>query len=132
VGLKNPFINLMVMNFGEATPDSCVVQGDHCDMAASAIATVRNFAKEYGVPLHQIEMTPMIGENDTKKNVFTLSDAHQITRFVHDNGLGGLHFWSLNRDGICPPGPQGVSPSCHSLPGLSNLAFTRAFAAPVR
>jgi len=132
VGLKNHFINLMVMNFGEATPDNCVVDGDRCAMAASAMAVARNFAKEYGVPLQQIELTPMIGVNDLKENVFTLSDAQQLTRYVHDNGLGGLHFWSLNRDGMCPPGSEVVSPSCHSLPGLSNLAFTHAFAAPVR
>lgn len=133
VGLQNYFINLMVMNFGEATPDSCVVDGDRCDMAASAIAVVRHFNQEYGVPLPQIEVTPMIGVNDLKQNVFTLSDAQRLTRYVHDNQLGGLHFWSINRDGICPPdGPQDVSPSCHSLPGLSPLAFTNAFAAPVR
>ena len=109
----------MVMNFGEALPDNCVVDGDRCDMAASAIAVVRHFNQEYGVPLSQIEVTPMIGVNDMKQNVFTLSDAQQLTRYVHDNQLGGLHFWSLNRDGVCPPGPQEVSPSCHSLPGLS-------------
>lgn len=132
VGLKNYFINLMVMNFGDAAPDNCVVEGDRCHMGASAIATVRNFAQEYGVPLQQIEVTPMIGVNDIEKNVFTLNDAHQLTRYVHDNGLGGLHFWSLNRDSICPPGTPALSPSCHGLPGLGNLAFTRALATPLR
>jgi hypothetical protein len=122
----------MVMNFGEAKPENCVVDGKRCAMAASAIAVARNFAKEYLVPLQQIELTPMIGVNDLMENVFTLSDAQQIATFVHDNDLGGLHFWSLNRDGMCPPGPQAVSPMCHSLPGLETLAFTNAFAAPVR
>lgn len=132
VGLKNYFINLMVMNFGEATPENCVVEGKRCAMAASAIAVARNFAKEYLVPLQQIELTPMIGVNDLVENVFTLSDAQKIASFVHVNDLGGLHFWSLNRDGMCPPGPRVVSPVCHSLPGVGSLAFTNAFAAPVR
>jgi|GEM_PF-624041 hypothetical protein len=132
VGLKPYFINLMVMNFGEAKPGNCVVEGDRCDMAASAMATVRHFAQEYGVPLQQIEITPMIGVNDAKGNVFTLNDAHQLVRYVHDQGLGGLHFWSLNRDGVCPPGVPALSLSCHGLPGLSHLAFTRAFAAVAR
>ncbi len=132
VGLKNYFINLMVMNFGEAKPENCVIEGNRCAMAASAIAVARNFAKEYQVPLQRIEITPMIGVNDLVDNVFKLSDAQELASYVHRNDLGGLHFWSLNRDGMCPPGPLVVSPSCHSLPGLNNLAFTNAFAAPVR
>ena len=131
-GLKNYFINLMVMNFGEAKPENCVVEGTRCAMAASAIAVARNFAKEYRVPLQRIELTPMIGVNDLVENIFTLSDARQLAGYVHNNNLGGLHFWSLNRDGVCSPGAQMVSPSCHSLPGLETLAFTNAFAAPVR
>ena len=132
VGLKNYFINLMVMNFGEAKPENCVVEGTQCAMAASAIAVTRNFAKEYKVPLQRIELTPMIGVNDMVDNIFTLSDARKLASYVHSNNLGGLHFWSLNRDGMCPPGPLVVSPTCHSLPGVDSLAFTNAFAAPIR
>lgn len=132
VGLKNYFVNLMVMNFGEAQPENCVVRGNRCAMAASAIAVAQNFAKEYRVPLQRIELTPMIGVNDLVDNVFTLGDAHTLASYVHANDLGGLHFWSLNRDGICLAGSKMVSPSCHGLPGLESLAFTHAFAAPVR
>ena len=132
VGLKNYFINLMVMNFGEAKPENCVVEGSRCAMAASSVAVARNFAKEYLVPLQRIELTPMIGVNDVVDNVFTLNDARQLASFVHRNDLGGLHFWSLNRDGACPVGSKMLSPSCHGLPGLESLAFTNAFAAPVR
>ena len=132
VGLKNHFINLMVMNFGEAKPENCVVEGNRCAMAASAIVVAQNFAREYRMPLQRIELTPMIGVNDLVDNVFTLSDAHKLASYVHSNDLGGLHFWSLNRDGMCPPGPLVVSPSCHGLTGLVSLAFTNAFAAPVR
>jgi len=66
------------------------------------------------------------------ENVFTPSDAHQLASYVHSNDLGGLHFWSLNRDGMCPGGSRSLSPSCHGLPGLESLAFTNAFATPVR
>ena len=120
------------MNFGEAKPENCVVEGTRCAMAASAIVVAQNFAKEYQVPLQRIELTPMIGVNDLVDNIFTLSDAQQLASYVHSNDLGGLHFWSLNRDGTCPSGPLVVSPTCHSLPGVDSLAFTNAFAAPVR
>ena len=132
VGLKNHFVNLMVMNFGEAKPENCVVEGTRCAMAASAIVVARNFAREYRMPLQRIELTPMIGVNDLVENIFTLSDARKLASYVHGNHLGGLHFWSLNRDGMCPPGPLVVSPSCHGLPGVDSLAFTNAFAAPAR
>jgi chitinase len=130
--LKNYFVNLMVMNFGEARPENCVVQGNRCAMAASSITAAQNFSKEYRVPLQRIELTPMIGVNDWVDNIFTLGDARQLADYVHTNNLGGLHFWSLNRDGVCLAGSKMVSPSCHGLPGLATLAFTNAFAAPVR
>ena len=132
MGLKNHFVNLMVMNFGEAKPENCVVEGTRCAMAASAIVVAQNFAREYRMPLQRIELTPMIGVNDLVDNIFTLSDAQKLASYVHSNDLGGLHFWSLNRDGMCPPGPLVVSPSCHGLPGVDSLAFTNAFAAPAR
>lgn len=127
-GLNNYFINLMVMNYGEAKPDNCVVEHDHCDMAASAIQVAQNFSREYGVPMGRIELTPMIGVNDVVDNIFTLDDARALTRFVHTNGLGGLHYWSLGRDRPCAPNIGTVSPICSSLPGPGRLAFNQTFA----
>lgn len=126
-GLNNYFINLMVMNYGEAKPDNCVVEHDHCDMAASAIQVAQNFSQEYGVPMGRIELTPMIGVNDVVDNVFTLDDARALTRFVRTNGLGGLHYWSLGRDRPCAPNIGTVSPICSSLSGPGRLAFNQTF-----
>ena len=123
-GLSNYFVNLMVMNFGSATPDNCVVESARCDMAASAMQSVQNFSHRYGVPLARIEVTPMIGINDVTDNVFTLTDANLLTRFVQNQGLGGLHFWSINRDGPCLAELAAVSAICHGLPGAARLAFT--------
>lgn len=127
-GLSNYFINLMVMNYGEAKPDNCVVEDNHCDMAASAIQVAQNFSREYGVPMERIELTPMIGVNDVVENVFTLDDARSLTRFVRTNGLGGLHYWSLGRDRPCAPNSSAVSPTCSSLPGPGRFEFNQTFA----
>lgn len=131
-GLNNYFINLMVMNYGEAKSDNCVVENDHCDMAASAIQVVQNFTREYGVPMRRIELTPMIGVNDLVDNVFTLDDARALARFVVTNGLGGLHYWSLGRDRPCAPNTNTVSPICSSLAGPGGLEFNKTFAMDFR
>lgn len=128
VQLENYFINLMVMNFGPATPANCVVRADRCDMAASAEQAVRNLHSRYGIPLGQIEITAMVGINDVVENVFTPADATALARLVRSQKLGGLHFWSLDRDTPCAVGSPAVSPTCSGLNGHSRLAFSRAFA----
>lgn len=127
-GLENYFVNLMVMNYGSALPGNCVVDDGACDMGASAIQAVRNFSRQYNVPLERIEVTPMIGVNDVQSNVFTLRNAQELSRFARTSRLGGLHFWSLNRDAPCDEQSQEAPSSCSSLKGLRLLDFTNAFA----
>lgn len=126
--LDHYFINLMVMNYGPASPSSCVVRDGRCDMAASGAQAARNLHLRYAVPLSRIEVTAMIGINDVVENVFTVDDAKSLARFVRAEKLGGLHFWSLDRDTPCADGATAVSPSCSSLPSHPALAFSRAFA----
>jgi hypothetical protein len=126
-GLAGYYVNLMVMDFGEAIPRNCVVSAGVCDMGRSAIRAAQNLHARYDVPMARIELTPMIGVNDVETNVFTLEDACLLSGFARQSGLGGLHFWSLDRDASCPPGAVGVSPVCSGLRGLPAFAFTEAF-----
>ena len=130
--LDNYFINLMVMDYGPAKPANCVVRESRCDMAASARQAVHNLHKRFGVPLRQIEVTAMLGINDVVENVFKPEDALALARFVRQEKLGGLHFWSLDRDMPCPGGTTVVSPTCSSLNTHAALAFSRAFAEGLR
>lgn len=116
-------VNLMVMNYGQASPASCVVVDGRCDMGASAEQAALNFHRRWRVPLSHVSLTAMIGVNDVVSNVFTLDDAARVARFVRERGLGGLHWWSLDRDRPCPGGP--VAPDCSSL-DAPPLAYTRA------
>lgn len=126
--LPRYWINLMVMDFGPAEPAHCVVRQGRCDMAASAAQAARNLHTQYGVPLAQIEVTAMVGVNDVVDNVFTVADARALAQFVRREQLGGLHFWSLDRDTPCADGATAVSSTCSSLNTLAPLAFSRAFA----
>lgn len=71
-----------------------------------------------------IDVTPMIGVNDDLQEVFTLHDAQQLTDFAEQNGLGGLHMWSANRDF---PGPLGVLSNTSSGVAQNPWEFSQTF-----
>lgn len=127
-GLDDYYVNLMVMDYGQAIPGNCVVVAGVCDMGRSALQAAENVHAKYGIPMGRIEVTPMIGVNDVTANVFTLDDAALTARFVRERHLGGLHFWSLDRDRSCAPGEApGASPVCNTPDDVLSLAYTRAF-----
>jgi hypothetical protein len=131
-GVADYYVNLMVMDYGEATQRNCVVAGTVCDMGRSAMQAATNLTDRFGVPPARIELTPMIGVNDVTANVFTVDDATTLARFARERGLAGVHFWSLDRDVSCPENRRVVSSRCHGLPGLEAFAYTRAFADALR
>lgn len=125
-GLRNYTINLMVMDYGSASASTCVLSGPVCDMGASAIQAVTNLRHAYpAVPLSRIELTPMISRNDIPDETFTLQDVDRMTSFAVQNGLAGLHFWSLDRDVPC--GSTALSDTCNSAPGIPPLGYTKRF-----
>ncbi|HET8877518.1 MAG TPA: glycosyl hydrolase [Casimicrobiaceae bacterium] len=126
-GLDDFYVNLMAMDYGTASARNCVVVDGVCDMGRSAMQAARNVAARFAVPLARIELTPMIGVNDVMTNVFTLDDAAALGGFVREAGLGGLHFWALDRDTPCPHGAAIVLSACSGL-DAAPYAFTRAFA----
>ncbi|KWB93157.1 glycosyl hydrolase [Burkholderia ubonensis] len=125
-GLKNYTINLMTMDYGSAGPGNCVVANGACQMGQSAIQAALNLHDRWGVPYSQIELTPMIGGNDTVGQTFTPADVDTVSAFVKQNGLAGVHFWSFDRDADCPHGS--ASPTCNSIGGVGTLGYTNRFA----
>lgn len=125
-GLQGAIINLMVMDYGSATPTNCTLNASgKCDMGRSAIQAAINLHNTYGVPYSQIELTPMIGGNDTQDETFTLGDVATVSTFAKQNGLAGIHYWSLDRDTDCAPGF--ASPTCNSYGQAGAWGFTNAF-----
>lgn len=125
-GLRGWTFNLMVMDYGPPSADACVLRGDVCDMGRSAVQAVRNVHEKYGIPLAQIEVTPMIGVNDMPGNDFTLDDARMVGAAVKSMGLAGLHWWSLDRDRPCKVPVPGASDRCSGMDGAAG-AFDAAF-----
>ncbi len=123
--LSNYTINLMVMDYGSAGPSICVVVNGQCDMAQSAIQAATNLQHTYGIPLGKIELTPMIGMNDNTSEVFTVVNTDTVVSYAVNNGLAGLHFWSLDRDTPCSS--SWASPTCNSVPSTTPLQYTKRF-----
>lgn len=108
-------INLMVMDYGNT---GCQKNASgQCDMAKSAEFAAKEVSRMYHVPLTRIELTPMIGDNDTQSEMTTLSDIQQMASFVKSNHLAGLHYWSFDRDRPCSQMEHGslkASPVCNT------------------
>jgi len=124
-GLTGYVVNLMTMDYGSTTPTNCTVVGARCDMAQSAIAAAESLHSFYGVPYNQIEITPMIGGNDTQDETFTIANISTVASYVRQKGLAGLHYWSFDRDTDCAPGY--ASPICNSYGTAGRLGFTMQF-----
>ena len=102
--LTNYYINLMAMDYGSSGSTSiCYLNSSGgCDMGNSAIQAAKNFVIQYpNVPLSHVELTPLIGVNDIPSEIFSLTDAANVDSYVRANGLGGLHYWSFDRDVAC-------------------------------
>jgi hypothetical protein len=125
--LKNYVINLMTMDYGSASSSVCVVVSGSCEMAQSAIQAVKNLEHTYGIPASKIAVTPMIGLNDNTSETFTTADVDTLTSYAADNGLAGLHFWSLDRDTPCATTTTYASPTCNSVSGTTALEYTDRF-----
>jgi chitinase len=106
-------VDLMTMDYGAPSAGVCVVAGGACQMGQSAIQAAYNLHDRWGVPYGNIELTPMIGQNDQSSEHFTLSDVDTLSAFVIQMGLSGVHSWSYDRDVDCPAGS--ASSTCSSM-----------------
>ncbi|QMU72937.1 carbohydrate-binding protein [Streptacidiphilus sp. P02-A3a] len=123
--LSKYVINLMTMDFGNASSSVCVVSSGSCEMAQSSIQAVQNLEHTYGIPASKIAVTPMIGMNDATSETFTAADVNTLSSYAVSNGLAGLHFWSLDRDTPCSD--SYASPTCNSLSSTTPLEYTDKF-----
>ncbi|HLX55897.1 MAG TPA: carbohydrate-binding protein [Ktedonobacteraceae bacterium] len=100
-------VNVMTMNYG-----SSLVKG--ATMASASESALIQTEHQLGVLYQQAGVhlndatlwtkmgaTPMIGQNDTPDEVFTLADATELNQFALSHKLGRMSMWSANRDIAC-------------------------------
>jgi len=128
-GVHDFIVNLMAMDYGAASSAVCVSIDHTCDMARSAVQAADNLHAQFGVPYARIELTAMLGKNDTAGSVTRLQDIRAIALYVRRQGLAGLHYWSIDRDNPCTD----IAPrsDCSGMP-YAPLAYMRAIEASLR
>ncbi|MGA3047229.1 MAG: choice-of-anchor D domain-containing protein [Terracidiphilus sp.] len=121
----NYYIDLMAFDYGSVSSGTCVVSGSVCDMAQSAIAAAESLHSNFGTPYSHIELCLMIGQADAgASETLSLANVDTIVAWAKGVGLGGIHFWSFDRD-------QPSASSSSTGDGTSNpaLSYTERFAA---
>jgi len=126
-GARISAVNIMAMDYGT------YYDGDMGKYAISAAtATQKQVKTALGIrddarAWKAVGVTPMIGVNDVKGEVFTPDDAAELKRFAEKKGLGRLSMWSLTRDKACPGGANlKAAATCSSIGKPAN-EFTKAF-----
>jgi len=107
-------IDLMTMDFGDPPQKAfCVVSGGKCQMGQSTLQAAYNQVSVWNMPFSGVEVTPMIGGNDTTDEKFKLADVDTVSGFALSKGLGGVHYWAWDRDVPCAKGA--ARDDCNSM-----------------
>src|SRR5262245_55690789 len=105
-GLHPDTINIMAMDYGSANDNG----GNMLLSAQQAAQATRNQTGD------MIGVTPMIGQNDTQGEIFTLSDASGFVSWARGQTfINRLAFWSMSRDNGGCPGQTFASPTCSGV-----------------
>jgi chitinase len=100
-------VNAMTMDYGSSRASGQSM----LDAATSALTETQRqlgvLYRQAGTTLSdatlwsKIGVTPMIGQNDTSGEVFSLDEAKGLSAFVAEHKIGRASMWSLNRDRTC-------------------------------
>lgn len=91
-GVRVATVRIMAMDYGTGTRD----------MGAAAVQAAKHAYRQVqaaGLPRARVGIVPMVGTNDTAREVFTLRDAAAVREFAAATPwVSTLSYWSLNRD----------------------------------
>jgi chitinase len=95
-GVSVDLVNIMAMDYGSADKD----------MGAAAVSAAKATEKQvksvFGVSdtaaWKMIGITPMLGQNDSAGETFTLANAKALVAFAKQQHIGMLSFWEEGRD----------------------------------
>jgi Glycosyl hydrolases family 18 len=125
-GFTPDIVNIMTMDYGTSGTEMGTASNQALDATASQLETVFGISSPaaYGM----LGNTPMIGQNDSSGEIFTLADASTVESYATQRGIGLLSFWAEGRDNDGCPGTTSAESTCSGI-SQSNGAFTEAFQA---
>ncbi|MGW8482363.1 chitinase [Microbacterium sp. NPDC055903] len=106
-GVELTGVNVMTMNYGASLVDDTT-------LGEASVSALQGTQRQLGVLYerqgteltdatlwNKLGVTPMIGQNDVRDEVFGFDDAERVNAFAVENRLGRASMWSLNRDATC-------------------------------
>jgi chitinase len=124
-GVRVSGVNILTMDFG--TFYAARQPGQMGALVTSAANHLFNqlhrlYPSFSAASIHEMMgITPMIGQNDTKNEVFYALDAKKLDQYARRNGIGMVADWSLNRD---RPKPGAHPVDTVANPNWSGIAST--------
>lgn len=117
-GVQISAVDVLAMDFGDGNaPNPTAMMGTYVIRAATAtdaqVAGLLGISKR--VAWTKIAVTPMIGVNDQRDEVFTLSDARKLAAFAARKHLAWISMWSVGRDRDCVGGASYAGPACSGI-----------------
>jgi chitinase len=100
-------INLMTMDYGNSLPKGQDMLGASKSALSASQRQLGILYQRVGIHLNdatlwsKIGATPMIGQNDTENEVFSLKNAAGLNAFARSHKLSRMSMWSANRDLTC-------------------------------
>ena len=128
-------VNVMPMISNNPSPSQMSALDVNTRSLVKATAQLSQLYNRYGQLKDEVEIwhhmgiTPMIGQNQSSEEVFTLDDAADLIDFLYDKNVGRISFWSINRDIPCGVNSETtrVSNTCSGV-DQETLEFSRLFA----
>ena len=125
-GFTPNIVNIMTMDYGTSGTEMGAAANQALDATASQLESIYGISA--GAAYGMLGNTPMIGQNDTSGEIFTLADAATVESYAAQQGIALLSFWAEGRDNGGCPGDTSASSTCSGI-SQSSGAFTQAFQA---
>ena len=123
-GFTPNIVNIMTMDYGSSGTEMGTAANQALNAAAGQLKSV--FGVSSSAAYAMLGNTPMIGQNDTPGEIFTLADASTVASYAAQQGIALLSFWAEGRDNGGCPGTTTAESTCSGI-SQSDGAFTQAF-----
>jgi hypothetical protein len=117
-------VNVMTMDYGSSGTEMGTAANQGLDAVAGQVG--KAFGKSGSAAYAMLGNTPMIGQNDSAGEVFSLSDASSVVSHAKSKGIAEVSFWAEGRDNGGCAGQKTASSTCSGV-SQSTGAFTKAF-----
>ncbi len=128
-------VNIMAMDYYDGNPKEAAPKGTGVNAMYTNAVTAARAAEtqltQLGIAsVTKVGITPMIGQNDDVREVFTLVDAQRLEAFAAStNWVAGLGEWALTRDNASTTLQLGAADATYSGVVQSAYQFAHTFAA---